>query len=82
MTREAIFERISELIKTQLKRPDLLITPETNLQDDLAIDSIDLMEFVISVEDEFGIDIPDQAIDEMTSMGDMLDYVAQRLRQK
>ncbi|MBM7635713.1 MULTISPECIES: acyl carrier protein [Streptococcus] len=79
MTREAIFERISELIKVQMHREDLEITPETSLQDDLGADSIELMEFVISVEDEFGIEITDQAIDHMKNMGDMLDYVVQRV---
>ncbi|HEL1093166.1 TPA: acyl carrier protein, partial [Streptococcus equi subsp. zooepidemicus] len=45
------------------------------------VDSIELVEFVINIEDEFGIDIPDEDVDGMVSMGDMLNYLVKRLNQ-
>ncbi|MGT2803219.1 acyl carrier protein [Streptococcus henryi] len=80
MTKEAIFERISTLIKDQLHKPELTVTTETTLQEDLGVDSIALMEFIISLEDEFGLEIPDEDVEDMTCMGDMLNYLDKRLK--
>ena len=59
MTKEAIFERISFIIKEQMNKPDMKITQTTSLHDDLGVDSITLMEFIINLEDEFHLEIPD-----------------------
>ncbi|HEK9936660.1 TPA: acyl carrier protein, partial [Streptococcus equi subsp. equi] len=72
MTEEVILEKIIALIKKQRSRIDFDITEKTALKDDLGVDSIELVEFVINIEDEFGIDIPDEDVDGMVSMGDML----------
>ncbi|WP_196591285.1 phosphopantetheine-binding protein, partial [Pectinatus frisingensis] len=69
------------LIKKQRSRIDFDITEKTALKDDLGVDSIELVEFVINIEDEFGIDIPDEDVDGMVSMGDMLNYLVKRLNQ-
>ncbi|MBF7095063.1 acyl carrier protein [Streptococcus sp. HF-1907] len=79
MTKEEIFDRIATLIKEQLGKVDLVVTPETSLKDDLGVDSIALTEFVITLEDDFNLEIPDEDVEDMTSMGDMLDYLALRL---
>ena len=80
MTREAILEKLVALIQKQRSHLDIaIITEETSLKDDLAVDSIELVEFVINIEDEFHIAIPDEDVDNMVSMGDMLDYLVKRL---
>lgn len=79
MTKEEIFDRIAILIKEQLGKVDLVVTPETSLKDDLGVDSIALTEFVITLEDDFNLEILDEDVEDMTSMGDMLDYLALRL---
>lgn len=79
MTKEEIFDRIATLIKEQLGKVDLVVTPETSLKDDLGVDSIALTEFVITLEDDFNLEIPDEDVEDMTFMGDMLDYLALRL---
>ncbi|CAW97595.1 TPA: acyl carrier protein [Streptococcus equi subsp. zooepidemicus] len=81
MTEEVILEKIIALIKKQRSRIDFDITEKTALKDDLGVDSIELVEFVINIEDEFGIDIPDEDVDGMVSMGDMLNYLVKRLNQ-
>lgn len=81
MTEEVILEKIIALIKKQRSRIDFDITEKTALKDDLRVDSIELVEFVINIEDEFGIDIPDEDVDGMVSMGDMLNYLVKRLNQ-
>ncbi|BBE39321.1 phosphopantetheine-binding protein [Streptococcus dysgalactiae] len=79
MTREAILERLIALIQKQRSHLEFTITEQTSLKDDLAVDSIELVEFVINIEDEFHIAIPDEDVDGMKSMGDMLDYLVNRL---
>lgn len=81
MTEEVILEKIIALIKKQRSRIDFDITEKTALKDDLGVDSIELVEFVINIEDEFDIDIPDEDVDGMVSMGDMLNYLVKRLNQ-
>ncbi|HEL0015877.1 phosphopantetheine-binding protein [Streptococcus equi] len=81
MTEEVILEKIIALIKKQRSRIDFDITEKTALKDDLGVDSIELVEFVINIEDEFGIDIPDEDVDGIVSMGDMLNYLVKRLNQ-
>ncbi|AIA68309.1 phosphopantetheine-binding protein [Streptococcus equi] len=81
MTEEVILEKIIALIKKQRSRIDFDITEKTALKDDLGVDSIELVEFVINIEDEFGIDIPDEDVDGMVSMGNMLNYLVKRLNQ-
>lgn len=79
MTKDQIFDRITYLIKEQLHKPDLTITKTTSLHDDLGVDSIALMEFIISMEDEFNLEIPDEDVEDLECMGDMLNYLAGRL---
>lgn len=58
---------------------DMEVTEETSLKDELGVDSIDLMEFVVNLEDEFSIEIPDDDIETIEQLGDMLDYLEGRL---
>lgn len=79
MTKEAILEKLILLMRQQKDNLDSQITEKTHLRDDLGVDSIELVEFVINVEDEFGIAIPDEDIDTMTSIGELVDYLIVRL---
>ncbi|MGT2744723.1 phosphopantetheine-binding protein [Streptococcus phocae subsp. phocae] len=79
MTKEAILEKLILLMRQQKGNLDSQITEKTHLRDDLGVDSIELVEFVINVEDEFGIAIPDEDIDTMTSIGELVDYLVVRL---
>ncbi|MFS1664525.1 acyl carrier protein [Streptococcus sp. zg-JUN1979] len=79
MTRDEIFTSIVTIIRQQLHQKDIVITESTRLQEDLGIDSIALMELIIKLEDTFQLTIPDEAVDQMTSMGELLDYIANQL---
>ena len=81
MTKEAIFEKISDIIKEQLHNTALEITLETTLQDDLAVDSIAFMEFIINLEDEFKLDIPDEDVENIQSIDEIVNYLYHRLTQ-
>lgn len=75
MSRDEVLEKMLELLRQQLGDPQLDITPESSLHDDLAIDSIALTEFIINLEDVFHLEIPDEAVEHMSSVQQLLDYI-------
>ena len=80
MTNEEIFDRISNLIKEKLHNEKIEVTVKTNIQEDLGIDSIALMEFIITLEDEFNLNIPDEDVEDIQTMGELVDYLSRRLK--
>ena len=80
MTNEEIFDRISNLIKEQLHNEKIEVTVKTNIQEDLGIDSIALMEFIITLEDEFNLNIPDEDVEDIQTLGELVDYLSRRLK--
>ena len=80
MTNEEIFDRISNLIKEMLHNEKIEVTVKTNIQEDLGIDSIALMEFIITLEDEFNLNIPDEDVEDIQTMGELVDYLSRRLK--
>lgn len=79
MTREDLLKRLEEIIKVQDLAKALLISEKTSLKDDLGVDSIELMEFVINVEDAFSISIPDEDVETLMTIGDLIDYLQKKL---
>ena len=73
-----ILATIEEFLK-DCKGPDFQVSLELDLQKDLQTDSVELMEFIINLEDEYQIEIPDKAIDEFHTIGDVVDYIDKRI---
>ena len=70
------FEKIKEIIIDQLALDESTeITMDTNLQEDLEADSLDAVEIIMSIEDEYGIEIPDEVATEMKTIRDIVEYV-------
>ena len=72
-------KRIIELIAEQLEREPSEITPEMSFADDLGADSLDLVELIMTVEEEFNIEIPDDEAEKIKFVKDAIDYVKARL---
>lgn len=70
-----IFEKIKEIIIEQLQVPEEDVTMDTNLMKDLAADSLDAVEIMLAIEDEYGIDIPDEDAETFQLVGDLVKYV-------
>lgn len=68
-------EKLKQIIITQFDLSDGDLRPDTNLRD-LIDDSLDFIEFIILLEDEYGIDIPDQDINKMVTLKETYDYLA------
>ena len=52
------------------------VTPDTKFADDLGLDSLDIVEVVMAIEDEFAIEIPDQEADKIASIADAVEYIS------
>ena len=81
MSRVEILQKMQLVIQEQLGREDIVLTEDTKL-DDLGVDSIELMEFIINLEDEFALEISDNTIDHMDKVSDLLDYLSEQLNNK
>ena len=81
MSRVEILQEMQLVIQEQLDREDIVLTEATKLND-LGVDSMELMEFIINLEDEFSLDISDNTIDHMDKVSDLLDYLSEQLNNK
>jgi len=77
--RKMIFEKVREIISNELSVSKEEITLETNLQDDLGADSLDAVELVMSIEDEFNIQIPDDAAQNLKTVADIVKYLEEHV---
>ncbi|EKU18103.1 Acyl carrier protein [Streptococcus intermedius] len=71
MTEQKIYERIVEIIQ-ESRGKEFQVSQTLSLKDDLKADSVDLMEFILTVEDEFGVEISDEEIDELNNVRDVV----------
>lgn len=69
-----ILNRVEAIIKER-KGDDFHVTENLSLKDDLDADSVDLMEFILTLEDEFEIEISDEEIDELENVGDVIQLI-------
>ena len=71
----AILEEVKEIITRYVKVEPEKITLESKLNEDLDADSIDLVEFILQLEDEFGAEIPDDEAEKIKTIGDAVSYI-------
>ena len=69
------FEKIKKIIAEVLNIDEDDITPESTFIDDLGADSLDLFEMVMSLEDEYGVEIPSEDLEKITTVGAVVDYL-------
>jgi len=73
---EAILERVKEVISEQLGIEDVeSITLETTFIDDLGADSLDIVELIMALEEEFDMEIPEVEAEKIISVGDVVEYI-------
>ena len=77
MTDKEIFNRVVTIIQER-QGEDFVVTENLSLKDDLNADSVDLMEFILTIEEEFGIEISDEEIDNLNSVADVLAIIKNR----
>lgn len=71
-----VFEKVVEIIKSELDLEEgLEVTPVTSLMKDLEADSLDAVEIIMALEDEFSIEVPDDAAENFKNIGDIVNYI-------
>ena len=75
MAETTIEERIKGIIAERLELKADQIVPDASLQEDLGADSLDAVELIMALEEEFGIDIPDAHAEELKTVGNVFSYI-------
>ena len=70
-----VFDKIKAVLAEQLDANEDEITTESNIQDDLGADSLDVVELIMSLEEEFDIEVPDEAAQELKTVGDVVKFI-------
>ncbi len=77
-----VFGQIREIIVDRLKVDPSEVTPEASFVEDLRADSLDIVEMVMRLEETFDITIPDDDVEKLRTVGDAVQYVQRRLKEK
>ena len=75
-----VFERIKEALVAQFEVDPETITRDTDIMNDLGADSLDLVELIMTLEEEYGISVTDESVYEHKTVGDIADYVETLLK--
>jgi len=78
----SVDEKVKDIISEQLGVKKEEIKPESSFIDDLGADSLDTVEVVMALEEEFGIEIPDEDAEKITTVGDAVKYIEEKLSKK
>jgi len=69
------FEKVRDILAKQFDIDPETITPETDLIDDIGADSLDVVELIMSVEDEFGVSISDEEAENLRTVGKIVEFI-------
>lgn len=70
-----VFEKVKSILAEQLDADESELTMETNIAKDLGADSLDVVELLMTIEDEFSIEIPDEEIENIRTIGELTEYI-------
>ena len=79
MNSEEIFEKVKSIIVEQLGVTDTAVTMEASFIDDLGADSLDIVELIMALEEEFDMEIPDADAEKVVTVGDVVDYIKENI---
>lgn len=74
-----VFEKIQEIISVQFNVEKEEVTLETSFQEDLDADSLDLVELIMAIEDEFNLEIEDENMEDIATVEDVVEYISKVL---
>ena len=79
MSSEEIFEKVKGIIVEQLGVTEATVTMEASFIDELGADSLDIVELIMALEEEFDIEIPDADAEKVVTVGDVVDYIKENV---
>lgn len=74
-----VLEKVKMILSSQFDVEEESITPETNIADDLGADSLDVVDMLMSLEDEFDVEIPDEEIERIRTVGELVAYIEENM---
>ena len=77
LSRDEVYERVKVALVDKLGADESAISEEASFQDDLNADSLDLVELIMELEDQFGLKIPDEDAQKLQTVGQSVDYVVE-----
>lgn len=79
MDKDEIFARVRAILVDQLGVQEEAVTLEASFQEDLEADSLDLVQLIMELEDQFGIKITDEEAEQILTVGDAVDFIASQV---
>ena len=79
MSSEEVFEKVKNIIVEQLGATESSVTMEASFIDDLGADSLDIVELIMALEEEFDIEIPDSDAEKVVIVSDVVDYIKEHI---
>ena len=79
MKKEEVLARMKEIITDRLDVEEDQIVPEATFVEDLGADSLDIVELIMGIEEEFDIEIPDEDAEKLTSVGEAMNYTLSKI---
>ncbi|MBQ4569618.1 MAG: acyl carrier protein [Ruminococcus sp.] len=70
-----VFEKVKVILAEQFDIDEDTITMDTNIQDDLGADSLDVVDLLMSIEDEFEAEVPDEEIENIRTVGELVSFI-------
>ncbi|OPY72565.1 MAG: Acyl carrier protein [Syntrophorhabdus sp. PtaU1.Bin050] len=77
-----VAEKVKEMIIKQLDSKESEVVPEARFIDDLGADSLDIVELIMALEDEYGLEIPDEDAEKIETVGDAIRYIEDHIAEK
>ena len=74
---ETLYEKVQAILAKQLRVDPAIVTPEAQIKKDLGADSLDILQLLMRIEDQYGITIPDKALATFNTVGDVVTYLEQ-----
>lgn len=73
-----VFEKIRTILCEQLELEESQVTMESSIMEDLGADSLDLVDLLMSLEDQFNLEVPDEDVEKIKTVGDLVRYVEEK----
>ena len=70
-----VFEKVRDILCEQLDMDEEKVTMEANITDDLGADSLDIVDLVMSLEEEFDVEVPDEEVENIKTVGDIVKFI-------
>ncbi len=75
-----VLEKVKKIIVEQLSSEEAEVTPEASFIEDLGADSLDIVELIMALEEEFGVEIPDEDAEKIATVGDAVKYIQEHVQ--